>query len=147
MPFLAFENAISDAHSLAPSFLWWSPLVQPPKIWSTLVKNRADEEYLSRFEFVLSNRLFISVLYVKLADRLHNLRNPKPDKDDPSRPDVRALKKMLEETEGHYLPLAERLDVRIHELLLAEVEHWKRHLEIAKVRERTGSAAYRLTGQ
>lgn len=129
-PLLAFENAMSESVSLASSpFLWWSPLARPPKVWNQLMKTRADGEYLARFEDALANRTFISVLYDKLADRLHNLREPKPDARDPSQPDVAALEKVLKETEDHYLSLAERLDPRVHLLICEEVDHWQDHLE------------------
>lgn len=132
-PFHAFESAINDVSVFAPAFLWWSPLAQPPKVWSKLMSDRADDEYFSRFEFVLSNRLFIAVLYDKLADRLHNLRTPKPDIADKSKPDRKALSKMIKETEDHYLSLAERLDPQIFELLTFEVDHWKAYLKAGDI--------------
>jgi len=146
-PLLAFENAMTDVTNLAPAFLWWSPLATPPKVWSGLMKDRADDEYFSRFEFVLSNRLFIAVLYDKLADRLHNLRTPKPDKNDKSKPDRKALVKMLEETEAHYLSLAERLDPQIFQLINAEVDHWRSYLATEPVSESTRGKTKQILGR
>lgn len=146
-PLLAFEDAMSDVTMLSPAFLWWSPLATPPKVWSKLMKDRADDEYFSRFEFVLSNRLFIAVLYDKLADRLHNLRTPKPDKRDKSKPDRKALVKMLEETEAHYLSLAERLDPQIFQLINAEVDHWRSYLATEPVSESTRGKTKRILGK
>lgn len=146
-PLLAFENAMEDVANSAPGFLWWSPLARPPKVWSNLMKGRADDEYFSRFEFVLSNRLFIAVLYDKLADRLHNLRTPKPDKSDKSKPDRKALVKMLEETEAHYLSLAERLDPQIFQLIVAEVDQWRSYLATEPVRESTKTRTRRALGK
>ncbi|MDQ1343496.1 MAG: hypothetical protein QG650_215, partial [Patescibacteria group bacterium] len=143
-PFLLIENAVNDASSLAPSFLWWSPLAQPPKIWNALMKDRADEEYFARFESILSNRLFIAVLYVKLADRYHNLLTPKPDKNDPSKPDAKALKKVIDETEEHYLPMAERLDPRIHETLRMEIDRLKGFLAVDSAKLRSSTAVKRI---
>jgi hypothetical protein len=143
-PFLLFENAVNDASSFAPPFLWWSPLARPPKIWNVLMKDRADEEYFSRFEFILSNRLFIAVLYVKLADRYHNLLTPKPDNHDPSKPDIKALKKVVDETEKHYLPMAERLDPRIHEMLRMEVDRLKGLLAVDAAKSRSSAAVKQI---
>lgn len=137
-PLLAFENAMEGAvDAAAMPFLWWSPLAKPPKVWNRLMKDRADGEYFARFEFALSNRLFIAILYDKLADRLHNLRTPKPDKTDKSKPDSAALVKMLEETEGHYLSLAERLDPQIYLLIKHEVDHWRGYLSALSVEKVT----------
>lgn len=147
-PLLAFENAMENAVDVASMpFLWWSPLAKPPKVWNRLVKDRADGEYFARFEFALSNRLFIAVLYDKLADRLHNLRTPKPDKNDTTKPDRKALVKMLEETEAHYLSLAERLDPQIYQLIAAEVEHWRSYLATEPVSESTKRKTKRILGK
>lgn len=137
-PLLAFENAMENAVDAASMpFLWWSPLAKPPKVWNRLMKDRADGEYFARFEFALSNRLFIAVLYDKLADRLHNLRTPKPDKADKSKPDPAALVKMLDETEAHYFSLAERLDPQIYLLIEHEVNHWRGYLSTLAVEDST----------
>lgn len=144
-PLVAFENAMEETVSMASSpFLWWSPLARPPKVWNQLMKARADGEYFARFEYALSNRLFISLLYDKLADRLHNLREPKPDKNDPSKPDPAALKKVLDETEDHYLSLAERLDARVFLLLREEVDHWREYLRLEEVSRRVGGSVARV---
>lgn len=144
-PLVVFENAMNKAVSLASSpFLWWSPLARPPKVWDQLMKVRANSEYLARFEYALSNRLFISLLYDKLGDRLHNLREPKPDKNDPSKPDSAALKKVLSETEDHYLSLAERLDARVFLLLREEVDHWREYLRLEKTSQNVGKSVTRL---
>lgn len=147
-PLFALEDAMENALdvTLMP-FLWWSPLTKPPKVWSQLIKDRANEEYLARFEFALADRLFIAVLYVKLADRLHNLRTPKPDKNDKSKPDRKALEKMLEETEAHYLSLAERLDPQIFQLISAEVDHWRSYLATEPVSESTRGKTKRILGK
>jgi ADP-ribose pyrophosphatase YjhB (NUDIX family) len=144
-PLVAFENAMEETVSMASSpFLWWSPLARPPKVWNQLMKARADGEYFARFEYALSNRLFISLLYDKLADRLHNLREPKPDKNDPSKPDSAALKKVLDETEDHYLSLAERLDARVFLLLREEVDHWREYLRLKETSRRVGESVTRV---
>lgn len=127
-PLIAMESVMDQMSSLYSSFLLWSPVARPPKMWDLLLKHRADSEYHSRFDAVLENRLFIAVLYVKLADRYHNLLTPKPDKNDPSRPDEKELRKIVQETEEHYLDYAERLDARIYDLIKSEVDRHKAYL-------------------
>lgn len=138
-PFLAFEKAVSGMPVFPP--LWWSPLVKPPMIWSRLMKDRADGEYFARFEAALSSRMFVSVLYVKLADRYHNLQTPKPSKSDKNKPDPEALKKLLHETESHYLPLAARLDPMIHRILEAECESLRAESGLVRLQESTRNRA------
>lgn len=137
-PFFLLENVVNEATAIAtlPFLAWSDTRPEFPKIWKSVMKARADREYFSRFEKILINRLLAAVLYDKLADRLHNLREPKPDKSNPLEPDIVALRKLLDETEAHYLPLAERLDPQVFGLIKFEVDHWKRHLALREIRRK-----------
>ncbi len=138
-PLLAVENSFSNlAESFSPLAPWMFPF-GVPKVWSGILKERSKREYFARMRELAQDQLFFSILMVKFADRLANLR-------DSDHEELDQIDKIVKETEKEYFVLADIVDPSgfIRGLFEAEVRHLRSVRRLKGLSNATKKAASAL---